>query len=133
MEFRKRFGLGPAGDGLALSPPQRGGIDDPDFLDVAAASLRDEQEPCLLPVHLIDRCPCLHDPFSALAGTCRTARVGGGIFTGNCSSACVWSWTDKPFGWKIPDEQSTQWRELLRLSLIVHGSTSLQASPPIPA
>jgi len=133
MEFRKRFGLGPAGDGLALSPPQRGGIDDPDFLDVAAASLRDEQEPCLLPVHLIDRCPCLHDPFSALAGTCRTARVGGGIFTGNCSSACVWSWTDKPFGWKIPDEQSTQWRELLRLSLIVHGSTSLHASPPIPA
>src|SRR6266542_5857159 len=78
----EQFGLGPAGDGLALSAPQRGGIDDPDFLDVAGASLRDEQEPRLLPGHLIDRCPCLHDPFSALARTCGTARVGGGLVTG---------------------------------------------------
>jgi hypothetical protein len=113
--------LGPAGDGLALSPAQRGGIHDPDLLDVSGASLRDEQEPCLLPGHLIDRCPCLHDPLSALAGTCRTACVSGGAFTWNRSSACVWRRTDKPFGWKIPDEQSTQWRELLSLSLVVHG------------
>jgi hypothetical protein len=80
-----------------------------------------------LPGYLIDWCPRLHDPLSPLAGTRRTARVGGVTLTGNRTSACVWSRTDKPFGWKIPDEQSTQWRELLCLSLIVHWSTSLHA------
>jgi hypothetical protein len=119
--------LQPAGDGLALSAPQRGGIHDPDFFDVSGASPGDEQEPCLLPGHLIDWSPRLHDPLSALAGTCRTARVGGRAFTGDRSSACVWSGTNKPFGWKIADEQSTQRRELLCLSLVVHGSTSLHA------
>jgi hypothetical protein len=79
-----------------------------------------------LPGHLIDWCPGLHDPLSPLAGTSRTARVGR-TFTGNRSSARVWSGTDKPFGWKIPNEQSTQWRELRCLSLVVHGSTSLHA------
>jgi hypothetical protein len=125
-----RTWIASGGDGLALSPAQRGGIHDPDLLDVSGASLRDEQEPCLLPGYLIDRCPCLHDPLSALAGTCRTACVSGGAFTGNRSSACVWRRTDKPIGWKIPDEQSTQGRELLSLSLVVHGSTSLQAPLP---
>src|SRR6266511_3434117 len=115
--------------GLAPFALQRRGIYDPDFLDVSGASLRDEQEPCLLPGHLIDWCPGLHDPLSPLAWTSRTARVGG-TFTGNRSSACVWSGTDKSFGWKIPNEQSTQWRELLWLSLVVHRSTALDAGPP---
>jgi hypothetical protein len=93
-------------DGLALSAPQRGGIYDPDFFDVSGASLGDEQEPCLLPGHLIDWCPRLDDPLSNVARTW-TARVGGRAFSGDRSSACMWGGTDKPFGRKIPYEQST--------------------------
>ncbi len=118
--------------GLPLSAPQRGGVYNSDFLDVPGASLRDEQEPSLLPGHLINWCPRFHDPHSALTGTCRTACGGRGTFTRNSSSACGWPRTDKPFGWKIPDEQSTQRRELLCFSLVLHRSTSLHA-PPIAA